>query len=186
MSLSGPALRPSLDYIRAMLDSPAEVVPGFFEASLPGSLPEEIFLLHVDCDLYDSTKVVLKLCLPKVAKGGMIILDEYTDQLERRPGAPLAVDEELSGTGFDSGLGASSPTVHNASLSAQADGGAGIRNSVVVQAAGPSQRRRPRGGGFVTQPGRTSWWRTGATIELPRRRTPVSGGTRNITLGPHG
>ena len=68
-----------------------EIVPGFFKDTLPDKLPSQIAFLHVDCDLYDSTKVVLEQCLPRMSAGGLVILDEYHD--ERWPGVKKAVGE---------------------------------------------------------------------------------------------
>jgi hypothetical protein len=75
-----------------------ELVPGFFNETLPGNLPERIALLHVDCDLYDSTMDVLSNCLPRMSAGGVIVLDEYDD--ERWPGAKKAVDEVCNSKGL--------------------------------------------------------------------------------------
>ena len=72
--------------------SPLHLVPGFFEDTMPERLPEEIALLHADCDLYDSYKTVLEHALPRMAPGGLIIFDEY-GFTERWPGAKKAVDE---------------------------------------------------------------------------------------------
>lgn len=90
----------SVELVRASLDAPAKLVPGFFEHSLAEARIDQISLLHVDCDMYESTKTVLKECLGKVSEGGLVILDEYQDQLDRWPGASAAVDEELAATGL--------------------------------------------------------------------------------------
>ena len=71
-----------------------EIVPGFFSETLPDRLPPSIALLHVDCDLYDSIKVVLERCLPRMSEGGMVVFDEYDDP--RWPGAKKAADEVLA------------------------------------------------------------------------------------------
>lgn len=49
-----------------------ESLPKFFEANPHVSLS----LVHVDCDLYDSTKTVLELCWPRLNPGGVILFDE--------------------------------------------------------------------------------------------------------------
>ena len=67
------------------------VIPGFFQDSLVTNLPSMIALLHVDCDLYESTKTVLEHCLPRMSPGGIVIFDEYEDK--RWPGAKKAADE---------------------------------------------------------------------------------------------
>lgn len=67
------------------------LIPGFFEETIPAKLPRSIALLHVDCDLYKSTQVVLEHCLPRMTSKGVVILDEYNDP--KWPGATKAVDE---------------------------------------------------------------------------------------------
>lgn len=57
-------------------------------------LPEAISLLHVDCDLYESTKTVLASAYPRLVKGAVVIFDEYDDP--KWPGVRKAVDEFLS------------------------------------------------------------------------------------------
>lgn len=85
----------SLEAVRTSLDAPAELVAGFFADTLAASMPELISILHVDCDLYESTRDVLALGLRRVQPGGMVILDEYREQ-DRWPGATLAIDEAFT------------------------------------------------------------------------------------------
>jgi hypothetical protein len=80
-------------------DVTLKIIPGFFEHTLASNLPAKIALLHVDCDLYDSTVTVLEHCLPKMSPGGIIIFDEYHD--DRWPGARRAADEACSKHGLD-------------------------------------------------------------------------------------
>lgn len=89
----------SVETVRAALDAPCELVPGFFADSLPRSLPEQLSLLHVDCDLYESTRDVLTLGLPRMQPGSMVILDEYSEQ-DLWPGATLAIDEAFAPTPY--------------------------------------------------------------------------------------
>lgn len=79
-------------------DIELRIVPGFFESTLNDNLPDEIAFLHVDCDLYDSTRQVLESALPRISPGGVVIFDEYKD--ERWPGATRAVDELCSRHGL--------------------------------------------------------------------------------------
>lgn len=76
-----------------------ELISGFFENTLPNKLPPQIALLHVDCDLYESTKVVLERCLPRMSPGGIVIFDEYDD--ENWPGEKKAADEVRAVWGLD-------------------------------------------------------------------------------------
>ncbi|XVS64640.1 class I SAM-dependent methyltransferase [Actinosynnema sp. CA-299493] len=58
----------------------AELVVGWFDDTLPGFLEEHtgpVSFLHVDCDLYSSTKTVLELVGPRLVPGSVIVFDEY-------------------------------------------------------------------------------------------------------------
>jgi hypothetical protein len=58
-----------------------ELVVGLFEDSLPAVLPslpkEMISLMHVDCDLYSSTKTIFQHVGDRIVPGTVIIFDEY-------------------------------------------------------------------------------------------------------------
>jgi predicted O-methyltransferase YrrM len=59
-----------------------ELVIGLFEDTLPGFLsehPEPASFIHVDCDLYSSTKTVLDHLGPRIVPGTIIIFDEFND-----------------------------------------------------------------------------------------------------------
>lgn len=75
------------------------IIPGLFEDTWPEKLPPRIAFLHVDCDLYESTKVVLERCLPRMSPRGIVILDEYRD--EQWPGARKVTDEVCKGYGLE-------------------------------------------------------------------------------------
>lgn len=54
--------------------------PGWFDASLPKWLndnPGSVAFLHIDCDLYESTKTILDLLTPRLVPGSIILFDEY-------------------------------------------------------------------------------------------------------------
>jgi hypothetical protein len=58
----------------------AQVVVGLFEDELPGFLArteEQIAFLHVDCDLYSSTKTVLDLTGERLAPDAVLLFDEF-------------------------------------------------------------------------------------------------------------
>lgn len=58
----------------------AELVVGWFDDTLPGFLDAHtgpVSFLHVDCDLYSSTKTVLELVGPRLVPGSVIVFDEY-------------------------------------------------------------------------------------------------------------
>ena len=66
------------------------LLKGTFSKMLSG-YKEDIDILHIDCDLYDSYKECLNLLYQKVVSGGSIIFDEYYSL--KYPGAKIAVDE---------------------------------------------------------------------------------------------
>jgi Macrocin-O-methyltransferase (TylF) len=56
------------------------LVPGWFEDTLPAwTPPEQIALLHVDCDLYSSTRTVLESLETYFADGIVIVFDELVN-----------------------------------------------------------------------------------------------------------
>ncbi len=53
---------------------------GYFDASLPKWLDEHpgpVAYIHLDCDLYSSTKTVLNLLAARLIPGSVILFDEY-------------------------------------------------------------------------------------------------------------
>jgi Macrocin-O-methyltransferase (TylF) len=57
-----------------------ELNRGFFDATLPKWLeshPGPIAFVHLDCDIYSSTVTVLSLVGPRLARGAVILFDEY-------------------------------------------------------------------------------------------------------------
>lgn len=53
---------------------------GWFDATLPGFLAENagpISLLHIDCDLYGGTKIILDTAGDRLAAGSIVLFDEY-------------------------------------------------------------------------------------------------------------
>lgn len=56
------------------------LIKGFFEDTLPAFVSENgtryFSLLHIDCDIYSSTKTVLTLCRPIIRTGCLIVFDE--------------------------------------------------------------------------------------------------------------
>jgi len=86
-----PALK-----IKDKIDTSVHVIKGFFEDTIPSSYTDDqIAILHLDCDLYNSYKVCLEGLYDKVAPGGLILFDEYKSpkQLWGFPGAAKAIDE---------------------------------------------------------------------------------------------
>ena len=66
-----------------------ELIVGRFESTLAPFLekhPDNVALVHIDCDLYTSTKIVLNLLNDRIVAGTVIALDEFwiiTDQEQR-------------------------------------------------------------------------------------------------------
>lgn len=58
-----------------------KLIKGFFDQSLPKWLKEntikQISILHIDCDLYSSTKTVFNFLNKYIVKGTIIIFDEF-------------------------------------------------------------------------------------------------------------
>lgn len=67
-------------------------VKGKVEDTIPETMPNQISLLRLDTDWYESTKHELIHLFPKLAKGGVLIVDDYGDWA----GAKKAVDEYFS------------------------------------------------------------------------------------------
>lgn len=75
----------------AVPDVPSNVdlVVGLFAETLPAFLathPGDAALIHLDADLYSSTKTVLELLAPRIVTGTIVVLDEYfiMEEHERR------------------------------------------------------------------------------------------------------
>lgn len=68
-------------------------VPGRVEETLPASAPETIALLRLDTDWYASTRHELEQLWPRLAVGGVLIVDDYGHW----QGARRAVDEYFAG-----------------------------------------------------------------------------------------
>lgn len=72
------------------------LVKGLFEDTLHQKLSDKKFsLVLVDCDLYDATKLSLEFVYPRMAKGGIIMFDDY-DRVNRDQatcGETTAADE---------------------------------------------------------------------------------------------
>lgn len=57
------------------------LIKGFFEDSLPDFIKKyghkQCALIHIDCDLYSSTKTILKYMTPSIGSGTIIVFDEW-------------------------------------------------------------------------------------------------------------
>lgn len=89
---------------RARLPEPflrdrVRIIEGFFEDTLAREPLGPIALLHLDVNLYRSYRTCLEVLFPKVARGGIVMFDEYmnADEAEKCPGAKRAIDEYFRG-----------------------------------------------------------------------------------------
>ena len=67
-------------------------VPGLVEETIPAQVPEGISLLRLDTDYYASTKHELTHLYPRIAAGGVLLIDDYGHWA----GCKKAVDEYLA------------------------------------------------------------------------------------------
>jgi O-methyltransferase len=91
---------PAEDVRAAVLSTgyPAErvhLVEGRVEETLPDRAPEEIAVLRLDTDWYESTKHELEQLYPRLSPGGVLVLDDYGHY----EGARRAVDEYMAARG---------------------------------------------------------------------------------------
>lgn len=70
---------------------PPRVHKGWFSDFVDTDVPEKIAFAFLDGDFYDSIHDSLKLVVPRIQKGGVIIVDDYAR--EALPGAAKAVHE---------------------------------------------------------------------------------------------
>jgi len=71
-------------------------VKGKVEDTLPEVSPDEISILRLDTDWYESTRCELEVLFPKLAVGGVLIIDDYGHW----QGCRKAVDEYFSAHGI--------------------------------------------------------------------------------------
>ncbi len=71
-------------------------IKGKVEDTIPGEIPQEISLLRLDTDWYESTLHELKHLFPRLKKGGVLILDDYGHW----KGARKAADEFFNSQGI--------------------------------------------------------------------------------------
>jgi Macrocin-O-methyltransferase (TylF) len=73
----------SLDEVRAnfekygLLDDQVRFLQGWFRETLPSVPIEELSLIRLDGDMYESTYVALESLYPKLSRGGYLIVDDY-------------------------------------------------------------------------------------------------------------
>ena len=76
-------LRVSLETVRAnfaaygLLDEQVRFLKGWFRDTLPHAPVEQLAVLRLDGDMYESTMIALQSLYPKLSIGGYIIIDDY-------------------------------------------------------------------------------------------------------------
>ncbi len=61
-----------------LLDEQCEFLKGWFRDTLPTAPIQQLALLRLDGDLYESTMDALTSLYPKLSVGGFVIIDDYT------------------------------------------------------------------------------------------------------------
>jgi len=95
---STPWLYASVEDVRGNLGRlgyPSEklhFIQGKVEDTIPTEAPDQIALLRLDTDFYESTLHELKILLPRLSRNGVLIVDDYGHW----QGSKQAVDEYLS------------------------------------------------------------------------------------------
>jgi hypothetical protein len=90
----------SLDYVKQTVENDRSVryIKGFFPESIPHELENSLFsLVHLDCDLYAPMKAALNFFYPRMSKGAILIMHDYSSG--SWPGATQAINEFCSETG---------------------------------------------------------------------------------------
>lgn len=83
--------------------------PGPFDMTMPKELPRQIAFALIDADYYASTRHALASILPRMAKGGLILIHDW-EQVKWGPGVQKAVGEVWKGAvGFQRGLAVIAP-----------------------------------------------------------------------------
>lgn len=81
---------------------PPVVHPGWFDKTLPTELPEAISFAYLDGDFYESILVSLRYTYPRLSKGAICLIDDYSDPSvfptawNMLPGVKRACDEFLA------------------------------------------------------------------------------------------
>ena len=85
-------------FLKAGLPVPI-IKKAWFKELSESDLPDRISFAFLDGDFYESIKDSLKLVVPKMSKGGVLVVHDYTNLA--LPGVAKAVDEFKKGKSFD-------------------------------------------------------------------------------------
>ena len=85
-------------FLKAGLPVPV-IKKAWFKDLVESDLPERIAFAFLDGDFYESIRDSLKLVVPKMVRGGVLVVHDYTNPA--LPGVSKAVDEFTRGKTFD-------------------------------------------------------------------------------------
>jgi hypothetical protein len=88
-----PAVPPNVKLIKGWFD---DTLPEFLKSVTP---KDNVALLHVDCDLYSSTKTILSLLTDRIIPGTVIVFDEYWNYPGWKQHEHRAFEEFIASTG---------------------------------------------------------------------------------------
>jgi O-methyltransferase len=80
-----PALKVGVEQVKAnfakygLLDDQVRFLPGWFKDTLPSAPIEQLALIRLDGDLYESTIDSIAALYPKLSVGGFLIVDDYNN-----------------------------------------------------------------------------------------------------------
>lgn len=86
------------------VNSNVELVKGYFDESLPKFLQEhkeDCAFIHIDCDLYSSTKTIFELLKPRIKTGTIIVFDEYFNYPSWEVGEYKAFQEFIKDSNYN-------------------------------------------------------------------------------------
>lgn len=75
------------------------IVKGFFQDTLPASLPDQIAFAHLDGDFYSSIIESLEHVYPRLTHGAVVVIDDYCD-----PGKIASLEDCYNMNAFSSGI----------------------------------------------------------------------------------
>lgn len=90
----------SIDFVRQTVGHPeiTTYLPGFFPNTITDEVRQRTFaLVHIDCDLYEPMKAALEFFYPRMPRGGVLILHDYSSGTWL--GATQAIEEFYKANG---------------------------------------------------------------------------------------
>tara|TARA_S200000501_G_C20575375_1_gene634810 strand:- start:35 stop:760 length:726 start_codon:yes stop_codon:yes gene_type:complete len=81
------------DIDNKFIDNNVNLIKGFLPSSASNYDKSPIAILHIDVDLYESTKASLEEFYQYVEPGGVVMFDEYIDDSDNWPGAVKAIQD---------------------------------------------------------------------------------------------